>query len=92
MSLKIYLIGLGVVTLGYALYVQFSEGMGNIWIRKNSDNQNKFCPSNLINLMVAPFQTCGFWKPSMWSINYPLIIAGYSGSYYYCTSTNFNVC
>lgn len=78
MNYKKYFIGLIVITLIYSLYVQFSKDMGNIWIRKSSNNKNIFCPLNLINLIVAPFHILYFWKQRMLIINYPFLVGLYT--------------
>ena len=33
----------------FSLYVQFSDSMGGIWIRKDYNNQNIFCFNNLFS-------------------------------------------
>lgn len=49
-------------TIIYALYVQFSPGLGNIWIRQDSQKKNRFSPYGLINMMRRPFHDIHFWK------------------------------
>ncbi len=53
-------------TVGYLLYIQFSPGMGQIWIRCG-----KFSPMGAIKVIMFPFKETRMWTmTSMWSINY----------------------
>ena len=81
-TMKIYLMGLGAVTVLYSLHVQYSKDMGNVWIRKNSDNEEEFTPMALLHLMVSPFKYWQFWMPNMWLVNYPLLVGTYTSLYY----------
>lgn len=54
-------------TLGFLAYVQFSPSMGNIWYRCG-----RFSPQSAVALMRHPFVDPLMWRPSMWTINYPL--------------------
>ena len=64
------IIGAGISTFLYALFVQFDPSMGNIWLRKNDENNTVFCPWNLLNLMIAPLKMCVMWKSGCWLINW----------------------
>ena len=67
-------------SVAFALFVQFSPRMGNIWIRTDSNGTRQLFPSNLFRLMAEPLKlrsTVGqnFWsRPALWPINYPLWI------------------
>ena len=53
----------------YALYIEFSPGMGNIWWRTNSDGFHSFQPINLFNLIRQSF-TPTLWKPELLDLNF----------------------
>ena len=65
-------------TLCFALYVEASSSMGNIWLRRNHENALVFAPLNLVRLMCEPLQVWtavgrSFWvHPGLWLINWPL--------------------
>lgn len=79
--MKTYLFGLGVVTVGFSCYVQFSKSMGNFWIRRDSENKRKLMITNLLRLMIAPLRCKEYWKISMLPINYIFIILLYTSCY-----------
>ena len=54
----------------YSIYVQFSSSMGNIWIRKNENNENVFCIDNLLLLIFKPLTDWYFWSIKFLSINF----------------------
>ena len=54
----------------FSLYVQFSDSMGGIWIRKDSDNNNILCLNNLIILIFKPFTEWYFWSYDFLLINF----------------------
>ena len=57
-------------TFLYAIYIQFSKSMGNIWLRTNSNGNISFRPYNLLIYMINPL-----YKPFMW--NYKLLDINY---------------
>lgn len=65
-------------SVAFALFVQFSPQMGNIWIRRDSTGTRRLIPGNLFRLMAEPFKITSafgqnFWsRPALWPINYPL--------------------
>jgi len=65
----------------FALYVQFSPKMGNIWIRKDDEGNNVFAPKNLLNLIVEPFFNKNFWHPRNLDMNWLFITASSLGLY-----------
>ena len=71
----------GVSTGLFALYVQFSPKMGNIWIRKNDEGEDVFVPKNLLNLMVEPFTNKQFWYPQNLDMNWLFLTASALGLY-----------
>jgi hypothetical protein len=80
-----YFIGIIIITILFALYVQFSSSMGGIWIRKNSNNENILVLSNLFNLMIYPIYDIHFWKLNILIINYPFIIIIYNLFYLFAS-------
>ena len=71
----------GVSTGLFALYVQFSPKMGNIWIRKDDEGKDVFCPKNLLNLMVEPFFNKQFWNVKNLDMNWLFLTASGLGLY-----------
>ncbi len=73
------LIHLILIFLIYSLYVQFSSTMGNIWLRKNSEDKLVFCPISLFHLMVSPlmWDRLYFWQPCFWTINFIMYLIIY---------------
>ena len=59
-----------VVFIIFSLYVQFSDTMGGIWIRKDSNNINIFCIDNLFILIFKPFYEWYFWSYNFLLINF----------------------
>ena len=62
------------VTLFFALYVQFHPSMGGIWLRPDMKNNLKFVPSNLFNLMISPLKNGFFWNYNLLIINYIFLL------------------
>ena len=65
-------------TFVYSLYVQFSPSMGGIWFRNGH-----FVPKNLFRLMIYPFFSLDFWYPTMWIVNWPIVVSVFGGLFYY---------
>lgn len=57
-------------TLSFALYVQFSPSMGNVWYRKDSDGNGFFSFGSLFDLIIFPLKNLQMWYLSMWDINF----------------------
>lgn len=78
------LVGALTATAAFAIYVEFAQGMGGIWIRRDCKNSLVFVPSNLLRLMIHPMcvwrdDARMFWSmSSMWPVNWPLYIAAVS--------------
>lgn len=78
------LVGALTATAAFAIYVEFAQGMGGIWIRRDFQNNLVFVPSNLLRLMIHPMLVWRddarmFWSmSSMWPVNWPLYIAAVS--------------
>ena len=53
-------------TLLFLLYIQFSDGMGNIWYR----NGEYFSPMGAVHIIAYPLHCIQMWYPDMWDINY----------------------
>jgi hypothetical protein len=53
--------------------------MGNIWLRTNADNEQIFCPINLIELIISPLypDRFYFWTIHFWSINFFIYLIAY---------------
>jgi len=71
----------GASTALFALYVQFSPKMGNIWIRKDDEGKDVFVPKNLLNLMIEPFFNKNLWHPRNLDMNWLFITASGLGLY-----------
>ena len=49
-------------TFLYAIYIQFSKNMGNIWLRFDSNGNIRFRPYNLLNYMINPLYKSFMWN------------------------------
>ena len=67
--------GYGVYFIIFLLYIEFSSGMGGVWLRKDSLNNTVFAPRGIIGFLKKPFNNRFFWYPRFWDINY--YIGGY---------------
>lgn len=61
---------IGCGTIAYALYVQFSPKMGNVWIRPNSEGEKSIVFNSLIHLMKESSIRKEFWKIKNLDMNY----------------------
>ena len=69
----------------YIIYLEISPGMGNIWLRPDSDNKIYINFESLVNIMfIYPFQSWNFWKIEFWDLNWPLLsfVSGLFFSYF----------
>ena len=62
--------GYSLYFLLYLIYLEVSPKLGNIWIRCNSDNKLKICPSGIFLMLKAPFYNLYYWNPKFWDINF----------------------
>jgi hypothetical protein len=58
----------------YALYMQFSPGLGGILIRPDSDGNKVFTPGNLFNIMVEPLKNARLWDLENLDMNYIVVL------------------
>jgi hypothetical protein len=57
-------------TIIFAIYVELSPKMGNIWYRINSLGTKTIQLENLFYLMSGPLMYSFYWVPSYFDINY----------------------
>jgi hypothetical protein len=55
--------------IAYALYIQFSPGMGNIWWRQTDNGEYSFQPQNLFNLIKQSFSIT-LCQPELLDLNF----------------------
>ena len=68
-----------IIIISFSLYIQLDPGMGNIWIRKNSDGDIWFSFISLLNLIIYPLKEINMWNLKMWNINFYIwVISIYS--------------
>ena len=72
--------------LSFAIYIELSPSMGNIWYRYDSDNVKRIQLIGLINLMAAPLTNQYMWRIEMWDINIFIWLIIALGTMY-CIST-----
>jgi hypothetical protein len=60
-------------SFAFAMYVEFSPGMGNIWYRINDKGTRSFQPNGLLNLMTSPFWNKDLWKLELLDLNWPFM-------------------
>ena len=65
-----YIYSFGLSSGLYALYVQFSPKIGNVWIRKDSNNEDVIVLDNLLNMMKQPLCNKDFWKLKTLDMNF----------------------
>ena len=68
--IKTILIG----TISYAIYLELSPGLGNIWYRTGVDGVKHIKIFNLLNIMIKPLTNKDLWTPSLWDTNYFIFI------------------
>jgi hypothetical protein len=83
--LYFFIIWLSLSFIAYAIYIQFSPGMGNIWLRINDNGNYTFQPINLFNIIKTSF-TLILWKPELLDLNfiYFMTMATLLGIIVYC--------
>ena len=72
-NIVLFISGSFIGTILFALYVQFSKKIGNIWIRTNNEGKRTLHITSLLNFMISPFKMPVLWKPKYWDINWPII-------------------
>jgi len=80
-----------IIFVVFSLYVQFSPTMGNIWLRRDHENNTIFCPMNLIRLIFYPFIKSYFWHYNFLLINFWVYLVAYLIIFYNCISTNNDI-
>jgi len=78
--MKSFLGILGIVTLVYIGWVEYS--VGNILVRTNARGSKSVNPSSLLNLMTNPFRNSYLWKRDTIDLNYPFIVGMTAIGYY----------
>ena len=64
-------INLGIITfILFALYLQYSPSIGNIWIRPDHTGEYVFCPRNLFDIIIIPFKDIQFWNVKVLDLNF----------------------
>ena len=56
-----------VIVIVFLLNVQYSAGMGNVWIR-----DGRICPGNALRIAAFPLRERAMWHPQFWDLNLPL--------------------
>lgn len=59
----------------FASYLELSPKLGNVWLRKGSDNTINLSLGGLASFFTKPFKASFFWRPQFWDINY--YVGGY---------------
>lgn len=83
-----YLIGVGLSTLLYILYLELSPGLGNIVFRINSEGVRSINIGSFIQFLKYPFKEYHFWKPQFWDINYYIFSNVGAIAYMICKNSN----
>jgi len=67
--------GYSIYFILFIIYLELNPKLSNIWIRCDSNNILKICPSGILTMLYKPFQYIFFWKPEYWDINF--YVGGY---------------
>ena len=59
----------------YSLYIQFSPGIGYIWLRPDSNNDLVFTPINLFRFIIQPFINQDFWRLDLLDMNFIIFLS-----------------
>lgn len=65
-----FLLAILISTFIFALYVELSPKLTNIWYRINSNGIRTIQLQNLFTLMMGPLKYDFYWYPSYFDINY----------------------
>ena len=76
------LLGSFIYFIFFLIYLETSPKLKNIWLRCNSENILKICPSGIRSMLSKPFSNIYFWYPRFWDINY------YAGAYIFSNILN----
>eukprot|EP00993_Chasmostoma_nieuportense_P006708 NODE_7357_length_445_cov_9.097484_g7191_i0.p1 GENE.NODE_7357_length_445_cov_9.097484_g7191_i0~~NODE_7357_length_445_cov_9.097484_g7191_i0.p1 ORF type:complete len:124 (+),score=46.77 NODE_7357_length_445_cov_9.097484_g7191_i0:48-374(+) len=68
-----FLLGTSLGTVVFLYHIQFSKGMGGVWLRPSETGGTVFVPGNALRLMLSPFRLLGMWHHKMWDLNWPLV-------------------
>ena len=49
--------------------LELHPGLTHIWLRSNDKGSLSFCPNNVLNIMIYPFQNRNMWLPKFWDVN-----------------------
>ena len=70
------LIAIIISTIIFAIYVELSPKMTNIWYRINSEGHKTIQIKNLFELMMGPVKYEFYWYPQYYDINYFIYLIG----------------
>ena len=62
------------VTIIFSLYLELSDGLGNIWIRKNADGNYKSSLIYLFNFIIRPLFDVNLWNYKIIDTNYFFVL------------------
>jgi hypothetical protein len=54
----------------WSVNLELNPTITNVWLRPDINGELKFCPFNLVLLLIKPFQELWMWKPIFWDINF----------------------
>ncbi len=54
----------------WAVNLELNPTITNVWLRPDINGELKFCPFNLVLLLIKPFQELWMWQPIFWDINF----------------------
>jgi hypothetical protein len=69
-TLTLVISGLILYLIIFAIYLETSPNLKNIWIRIGADNKKYINLSSLYNFIIQPFYMKELWEPRFWDINY----------------------
>lgn len=59
----------------FASYLELSPKLGNVWLRRDSNNFINISLGGLLSFFSKPLKEGFFWRPQFWDINY--YVGGY---------------
>ena len=69
-TLTLIIFGFILYFIIFAIYLETSRSLGNIWFRVGADGKKHINLHSLYNFIIQPFYTKELWYPSFWDINY----------------------